>query len=407
MRSIGIDIAEDSVRVVELTDGVVSYHSCGDERLLRIVKARRPDRIITGIRGSQILTRTYRLTRPQLFAQWLARNVSSVIPGLKPSEVIVSHRFLTSDEVLIGVVRKDRFHQIIKIFLNHDLLPDVVDSSGLPLFYIFRDRLPKDVIIAHFERLSLTTLVVRGGLPITSHYRRLSHRYFSEAISELNTIIDFHRMKSEEILITGPKARQLLRRLIKAGIKARYEAIPSLPPELIIAYGLALRSDEEGLDLLPSELRRRVKLERRTAVINRIRRVVTIGSALLLTFLLIQNLYLRGRIAEGLRNESRLFNSIQSIGEDLPHPDYLGRRDYSTQLSIIGNAVPRGMKLSLICNQIRSGKVKREELRVEGEARDEDRIVKFLTRLKAGGFKLIDVRISEEEGGLSFEITMI
>lgn len=415
MKTIGVDISGDSVWLVETVDHEITWFSKGDETILQEIKDRSPDRIITSIRGSQILTRTYRLANPHLFEKWLSENVSSVIPGLSREEVIISHHFLTTEEVLIGVVRRNRFEELISIFERQGVFPDIVDSSGLSLWYIFKNQINGNGLILEAERDSLSSLIIRQGRPYTSHYRRLGRRYLKETVDEITMIVNFHAKNSaitlDEIIITGSKAKKVASRLKKAGFNPRLSDPfdkKEIPVEFTTAYGLTLRGAEPGLDLIPLVMRHRRRDQKIEKTITKVERLAVIAASVivLFCFLLMFPIGWQSKAKfEKIRKVSGQLTAKRSI---LSKVTYYGKRDYSSIISRIGATIPSGLSLETIrYEHVKGRKGDRDQFRIKGVAGDRNLVVKFISRLNhIKGLKLVNVEAEEAKEGIVIELVL-
>ena len=406
MRIVGIDISFDRIKFVETIDGNIISTGIGEETILSKIREKKPDLIITGIRGSQILTRTYRFTRPQLFQKWLEQSVDTIIPGVSRKDVILAHHFVTDEDVLIGIVRRDLFDEIIKVLRKYDLIPDIVEGTGLPLYYLFQDSTAPNSVIAFCEKRAITTIVIRNGLPYTSHYRTLGRRYLEESVNELRTILNFHQKNFPitDIAITGPSTRKIISRLEQEEIKAR-ALDPGIDADLTIAYGLTLRKKDLGLDLFPGSLRVAFRKMRTRKILTRISDLCLAISVPIVAVSLLTFIGLEKRIERLLAEQKDYAFRITGNLKQIPELEYYGRHNRSSDLSWIGRSFTNGISITMIRNEEVKGKTVSEQIRIKGNSNNEKLVVEFVLRLKRiGNFLIKNIRMNQKEGVYQFEI---
>jgi Tfp pilus assembly PilM family ATPase/Tfp pilus assembly protein PilN len=477
-RAVGLDIGWGRICVVELTDNnrITRYGTVKVKRpqerdaqqiiarqideLLRMHDVPR-DAVVTNLRGSHILARTYQAPAQNrdVFEQWFVENIDSLIPGAPLDDVIYDHQFLDADRVLISFARLGVVMQKIEMLKNANITPLVIDASCLALYHIFSHHqwLQKKLSFAILDIGSQITdlLITNRGVPYASAELPCGRNTVGRGISKREDFvvdlatrtlktIDFYRKKDsielQGIIITGEYARTrglrtVLRRVtdlkvvVGDPLKERKIDCPSdFPAKKSLLYtqavGLALKglNPEKQINLIPPE----VKQQHANVKFNKRMRKIFVRHAIAVSIIGIIGLVLLFVLTGRLRDMHNTVNELKDEKSSLAYVSSeertlrqkiaklhaLGQKQYtwSKMLYNIGKVTPEGVYFKEISTRTRLVKNgnqmdKVQYIVIDGDAHNHTKIVQFIKNLEDYYDTIIIDKIKEERG-CEFTLTL-
>jgi len=411
------------------------------------------ENIITNIRGSVVLTRTYLpfTTKNGDFDKWFIENVESLIPGVPLNDVIFDHQMLDSGRVLISFARLSAVKDRLATLKACGFVPRIVCPSSLAL---------QEVLIKHrrfkksraFAILDLSfqgsdLLIVNEGKPFYSTEIGRANGYlykgkdrvkiFShELAADLTKCLSFYQekenVKVEALIITGTAARMTgIKKGLREAMNLKVESANpfivnevNLPPNFPIAessqyaqaLGLALKglNNDKVINLIPPEQREDYHQWQVSKKVHQFSKTAFIAAlplflAILFIFTqIIRNYYkISGQVMTlmvqrdeltAIDSESRTYNMILAKLRQINGRRFL----WSKLLYNLGIAVPEGIILKEINTENRmvsSGATPyvQQVISITGEARSSETVISYVRNLEKNYPRIKLDKISEGE----------
>ncbi len=396
------------------------------------------ENVVINLRGSPILARTYAppSENREDFEKWFVDSIESLIPGTPIADVVYDHQFLKSGRVLISFARLTALENKIKLLKSCSIIPAVIDAASLALYHAF-DVHPwigkkKNLAIIDIGTYSTDLLIVKEGEPFISTEivfggkdlvaGKETHRIFAdELLGNLSKNINFYsekeNLKIEGLIIVGDysdipdlqqKSQTTLGIEVEIGDPFKLRNI-ELPPQdnnknnqqYTQALGLALKglNPKKEINLMPTEAKEEHRLwhldkKAKTFFQKNIipSGIVLVALLFLFSFVLIKNHEISRAVSElkvkvselaYVNAEERELNAKISKLRQLSSIPFV----WSKMFYNVGSAVPEGVFLEAISTESRlvatsAGSEKKSRVVIEGEARNEEDVVKFLKNLE-------------------------
>jgi Tfp pilus assembly PilM family ATPase len=420
------------------------------------------ENVVISLHGSHILARTYLPPSKNRddFETWFVASIEDLIPGTPIADVIYDYEFLESGRVLISFARLGAVEDKIKILKESNIIPKAIDGACLALYHAFDNHLwikeSKNFAILDIGVYSSDLLITKEGEPFISteilfggkdlKKGKDCHKLYAQDLAiNLEKIFHYYNTKEglniEGLILVGdyskiPGLKKNLNQILgvevqiedpfqlkKIDLPADFDSKKS--NEYTQALGLALKglSTKMGINLMPSEMKDSYQVWKfDKGACNFFHKNIMIFGIIFVVFLflLVVTLKINSDIVgeiDGLkakRNELAYIDTeVNELNEKISKLRRFGTEPFfwSQMLYNLGNAVPEGLYLKSIATESRlvsagARPQKKTRVVIEGDARNNETVLKFLKNLEKY-FKDIAIDKMKEELRCEFVISLI